>query len=252
MPPFQSLQSSCSHSPFRCSQFGRHEDPITKTLHGRCKPLADITDVFAFPDPNDASKVALVMDVRPLIPAGMYGKKALDPNVLYQFKIAGAASRTRTTPKRRSSSSRRSSTGTNQKITLYGTSAPNEVGTTKTLVKKTGTFDFGKVSTLDGGNIKVFVGPRRDPFFFDLAQFFKIVPDRNFMNHPSPPPPTATSFRFASKNEPIVLNGVSYGTAGSNGCIIANPHDISRPTTFCRSSSRCRRRCSSPLPDRLA
>ena len=71
--------------------------------------------------------------------------------------------------------------------------------------------------------------PRRDPFFFDLAQFFKIVPDRNFMNHPSPPPPTASSFRFASKNEPIVLNGVSYGTAGSNGCVIANPHDYLAP-----------------------
>ena len=70
------------------------------------------------------------------------------------------------------------------------------------------------------------MGPRRDPFFFDLAQFFKIIPDRNYMNHPYPPPPTATSFRFPSRNEKIVLNGVNYGTAGSNNCVIAQPMDL--------------------------
>ena len=120
------------------------------------------------------------------------------------------------------------STGSSQQVTLYGPAAPNEVGTTNTLVAKTGSFNFGKVATLDK-NIKVFVGPRRDPFFFDLAQFFKIIPDRNYMNHPHTPPATATSFRFASASQPIVLNGVSYGTAGSNGCVIKKPHDYLAP-----------------------
>ena len=78
-------------------------------------------------------------------------------------------------------------------------------------------------------NIQVFVGPRRDPFFFDLAQFFKIVPDRNYMNHPHTPPATATSFRFASAKQKIILNGVDYGTAGSNGCAIEKPHDYLAP-----------------------
>ena len=43
---------------------------------------------IAFPNPHNASRVALVMDIRPLIPAGMFSGIALDPNVLYQFKIA--------------------------------------------------------------------------------------------------------------------------------------------------------------------
>ena len=30
-----------------------------------------------------------------------------------------------------------------------------------------------------GGSIQVFAGAREDPFFFDLAQFLKILPDRN-------------------------------------------------------------------------
>jgi Domain of unknown function (DUF4331) len=43
---------------------------------------------------------------------------------------------------------------------------------------------------------KVFVGTRKDPFFFDLEQFFKIIPDRNYIVQPNPNPPfTVLSFR---------------------------------------------------------
>ena len=218
------LAFSVSLFSLRAARGSDHQDSPTVVAN----PLADITDVFAFPNPNDASKVALVMDVRPLIPAGMFKEKALDPNVLYQFKIANGIA----------SGNFSESTvvqfkagkpGPSQKITLYGPAAPNEVGTKNTLVAKTGLFAFGRVATLDHGNIKVFVGPRRDPFFFDLAQFFKIVPDRDYKNHPSPPPATANSFRFASRKQKIILNGVDYGTAGSNDCVIAKPHDYLAP-----------------------
>ena len=119
------------------------------------------------------------------------------------------------------------SSGTGQQITLYGPSKPNEVGTTNTLVKSTGTFGFNKVATLAGGKIKVFVGPRRDPFFFDLAQFFKIVPDRNYQNQPNPPPGTATSFSFATSGTAVKdIMGKPYGTAGKLGCVIGKPNDL--------------------------
>jgi hypothetical protein len=202
-----------------------HQDSPTVVSN----PLADITDVFAFPDPHDASKVALVMDVRPLIPSGMYNGIALDPKVLYQFKIANTGVTSSKFNENLVIQMQADSAGTGQKITLYGPAAPNEVGTTNTLVAKTGTFAFGKASKLDGGKIQVFAGPRRDPFFFDLAQFFKIIPDRDYKNQPSPPPPSASSFRFATKKQPIVLNGVSYGTAGSNDCKIAQPRDFLKP-----------------------
>jgi hypothetical protein len=202
-----------------------HQDSPTVVSN----PLADITDVFAFPDPHDATKVALAMDIRPLIPTGMTGGIALDPNVLYQFKIANAGVTSNKFNENLVIQFKADSAGTGQKITVYGPAAPNEVGTTNTTVAKTGTFVFGKASKLDSGKIQVFAGPRRDPFFFDLAQFFKIIPDRNYQNQPNPPPPTATSFRFASKSQPIVLNGVSYGTAGSNKCVIAQPKDLLKP-----------------------
>lgn len=214
------LAFSVSLFGLRAARGSDHQDSPTVVAN----PLADITDVFAFPDPNDASKVALVMDVRPLIPAGMYKDKALDPNVLYQFKVANGI-----TSGNFAESTvlqfKADSMGPSQHISLYGPAQPNEVGTKNTLVAKTGSFAFDKVTTLDHGKIVVFAGPRRDPFFFDLAQFFKIVPDRNYKNHPSPPPATATSFRFASRKQHIILNGVDYGTAGSNDCVIAKPHD---------------------------
>lgn len=190
-------------------------------------PLADITDVFAFPDPANASNVVLAMDVDPLIPSGMSGTAALDPNVLYQFKIAnGLASNNYN--ESMVIQLRATGTGPTQTITMYGPSTPNEVSTTNTLVASTGTFAFGQNATLPGG-IQAFVGPRRDPFFFDLAQFFKIVPDRNYKNQPTPPAATATSFNFSSAAQPIVLNGTSFGTAGTNGCVIGTPSDILVP-----------------------
>jgi hypothetical protein len=219
------LAFSISLYSFRAARASDHQDSPTVVAN----PLADITDVYAFPDPHDASRVALTMDVRPLIPSGMFGGIALDPKVLYQFKVANTGVTSGSFTENTVIQFTADSAGTGQKITLYGPAAPNEVGTVNTTVAKTGQFAFGKVSNLNNGKIKVFVGSRRDPFFFDLAQFFKIVPDRNYKNHPNPPPPTATSFRFASKSQPIVLNGVSYGTAGSNGCVIAQPKDYLKP-----------------------
>ena len=218
------LAFSMSLYSFKTARGSDHQDSPTVISN----PLADITDVYTFPNPHDASKVDLAMDVRPLIPSGMYSNIALDPNVLYQFKIANSGVTSGSFQEDTVVQFTANGTGTNQQITLYGPAKPNEVGTANTTVGKTGTFAFGKVASL-GSGIKVFVGPRRDPFFFDLAQFFKILPDRNYNNHPSPPPATATSFRFAKRSQKIILNGQDYGTAGSNKCVIAKPHDFLTP-----------------------
>jgi Domain of unknown function (DUF4331) len=215
------LAFSVSLFSFKAARGSDHQDSPTVVSN----PLADITDVYTFPDPKDASRVAMVMDVRPLIPSGMTAGIALDPNVLYQFKIANTGVAENTIKENAVVQFTADGTGTGQKITLYGPKAPNEVGTKNTTVSPTGTFAFNKVTTLKGG-IQVFVGPRRDPFFFDLSQFFKIIPDRNYMNQPNPPAPSASSFRFASKKQAITLNGTSFGTAGSNKCVISKPSDL--------------------------
>jgi hypothetical protein len=203
---------------FKAARGSDHQDSPTVVSN----PLADITDVFAMPDPKNAKNVVLIMDVDPLIPAGMTAGHALDPNVLYQFKIAtGIAGKNY--QESLVLQLKADKAGAGQKITLYGPAKPNEVGTADTIVGKTGTFDFNK--TVKIGKITAFVGPRREPFFFDLSQFFKILPDRNYMNHPNPPPATAASFRFAKPGQKIVLFGTNYGTAASNKCVIQKPVD---------------------------
>jgi hypothetical protein len=77
---------------------------------------------------------------------------------------------------------------------MYGPAAPAMVGTRSSWVGHSASFSFGRVSTMPGG-IKVFAGARREPFYLDLAQFFKIIPDRNYKNHPHVPSPTASCFR---------------------------------------------------------
>lgn len=169
------------------------------------RPGADITDLYVYPAPDNANNVVLTMDVNPLIPAGMSSQYSFDPTVLYQFKIASNVAN-KDYAEKTVLQFTASGTGSGQTLTMYGPAAPNEVGTANTLVKQTGTFTIGQKATI-GNGIQVFAGPRRDPFFFDLAQFFKIIPDRNAAYHANgatPPAPSATSF-----------NGFA---ANSNGC----------------------------------
>ena len=50
-------------------------------------PEGDITDVFAFLDPNDASKLVLMMNVNPFSVPGSNPTYRYSPDFLYQFKI---------------------------------------------------------------------------------------------------------------------------------------------------------------------
>ena len=143
---------------------------------------ADISDVFVFPatDPNN---VVFAMDVSPLTAAGMGTSTFFDPTLMWQFKISHQASGIEDQVIQFGVTG----TDTNQTITMYGPSAPNEVGTSNTFVSlKQGSFGFNNsLGTLANGTIKVFAGPRADPFAFDLFQFFTILPDRAYNSHKS-------------------------------------------------------------------
>jgi hypothetical protein len=145
------------------------------------QPGADITDLYVFPSPADPKRVELVMDVIPLIPAGMSGKYSLDPGVLYQFKFAHGPFGT-TAPADLAFQLMATGTGSSQTVTLYGQRG-NNVANPATLGTNLGTFPFNQPNgTWLNHGIEAFAGPRADPFFFDLFQFFKILPDRNYSN----------------------------------------------------------------------
>ncbi|GAC1418180.1 MAG: hypothetical protein NVSMB5_09400 [Candidatus Velthaea sp.] len=187
------------------------------------RPAADITDVFIYPA-SDPTRVVLQMDVDTnLTPSATLAQ--LDPSVLYQFKIAhGAKGGVEDTviqvlPQ---------GSGAGQTLNVYGPFTPSSTGTVSANGALTGSVPFNAPSgTLLSNGMNVFVGPRSDPFFFDLAQFFKIIPDRNIGNQPNPPPPLvqATGFRgfTAAFN---AANKTSCDTSPSNDFISTNKGNV--------------------------
>ena len=155
-----------------------HQD--TYNLATRSNTSADITDVFIFPSPSNPNNVVFAMDVSPLIPAGMGTSKFFDPSLMWQFKISHVAGG----PEDEVMQFGVTGTNASQLVTFYGPAKPNEVGTSNTFVKPTGTVTYNQNATLSNG-VQVFAGPRADPFFFDLFKFFSFLGDRNFQSHTS-------------------------------------------------------------------
>lgn len=150
---------------------------------------ADLTDLFVFESPTDPNNVVLVMDFDPLIVSGE--NRPFDPNVLYQFKIDNTGDSIEDVVLQFNVNG----TGSDQTVTVRGPSYPTTVGTESALLPENCTRTLNEAFTTNNG-LKVFVGSRKDPFFFDLEQFFKIIPDRNYSFQPNPSPPfQVLSFR---------------------------------------------------------
>ena len=158
-------------------------------------PRYDVNDVYAFPAQSEG-KIALVLGTSsPLTPAAtpsaVFG--TIDQE-LYQIKVDNNGDA------REDLVFQVTFTGTagNQVVTLRGPYAPNVVGATgNTLVtgKPVLSGPTNQILT-DSRGVKLFAGPRDDPFFIDLEQFFRILPDRRPSTGPLSKMPTpASSFR---------------------------------------------------------
>jgi hypothetical protein len=162
------------------------------------RPAADITDVYVYPATNPAF-VDLQMNVdTSLSPSSNLTQ--LDPGVLYQFKIAHSAKGGPGGPEDMVIQLLPQNNGANQAINVYGPFTPASTGPVSSAGPLSGTIPFttagsAATGTVLANGLRVFVGKRADPFFFDLAQFFMIIPDRDVANQPNPPAATATGFR---------------------------------------------------------
>jgi hypothetical protein len=168
-----------------------HQDSPTTVAH----PAADITDVFLYPAGDNPANVVLQMDVDPLLTPATAGQAALDPAVLYQFKIAHGAN---AGPEDMVIQVQASGAGPSQTVNVYGpftTSSPSTLATVNTGALA-GSVTFGSTTAAAFTNgLRVFAGPRADPFFFDLFQFFSFLPDRNAQTAGAPPH-APFSFKF--------------------------------------------------------
>src|SRR6266699_1243544 len=129
------------------------------TPDAELNPASDMTDVYAFPG-SSPDRTVLVLNSWAFITPAQTANTYFDPNLLYQFKIDN-----------------------------------NTDGVEDKVIQMT-----GNVNTVLGAaaGLQVFAGWRDDPFFIDLEQFFRIIPDRKPVTGPLaqlPDAPTASAFR---------------------------------------------------------
>ncbi|MEA2787336.1 MAG: hypothetical protein QOF71_3440 [Candidatus Eremiobacteraeota bacterium] len=160
-----------------------HQDSPTTVA----RPAADITDVFVYPAGDNPANVVLQMDLDPLLTPATAPAAALDPGVLYQFKIAHG---TNAGVEDMVIQLQASGAGASQTVNVYGPFTPSTTGVLSSVntAALAGSVAFGSATAAPLTNgMRVFVGPRADPFFFDLFAFFAFLPDRNYQTAGSAP-----------------------------------------------------------------
>lgn len=137
-------------------------------------PRMDINDVYAFPGAS-ADRIALVLTTSSPIVGGTLANASFDPNLLYQIKVDNTNDASEDLVLQVTFEG----TGTAQQVRVRGPVAPNQTGTMNSLLTS-GPEVVGAVNTNLGSAsaTQVFAGLRGDPFFIDLEQFFRIIPDR--------------------------------------------------------------------------
>jgi Domain of unknown function (DUF4331) len=157
-------------------------------------PASDLTDFYAFPGAT-AGNIVLVMDSWAFLTPAETPSVSFDPNLLYQFKIDNTGDAVEDLVFQVTFQG----TGANQTVQVRGPVAPPVVGAMQNTVSKAKPIISGPVNkVLTANGVTFFAGPRSDPFFIDLEQFFRILPDRKPVTGPLsalPNTPSASGFR---------------------------------------------------------
>jgi len=167
------------------------DDPLVEL-----NPAMDMTDVYAFPG-SSADRIALVLNSWPFITPAQATTTYFDSNLLYQFKVdnTGDAKEDRVIQVLFKG------TGASQTVEVRGPMAPPVVGAMNNRVADVAPVVSGPINQVIGSStgVQVFAGVREDPFFIDLEQFFRILPDRKPSGGTlSQLPSTATASAFRS------------------------------------------------------
>ena len=161
-------------------------------------PAMDMTDVYAFPG-SSPDRIALVLNSWAFLTPAQTPSTTFDPNLLYQFKVdnTGDAKEDKVIQ------IVFKGTGANQTVEVRGPVAPPVLGAMNNQLASADPVVSGPLNQVLGSptGVQVFAGAREEPFFIDLEQFFRILPDRK----PStgvlstlPDTATAGSFRTAA------------------------------------------------------
>ncbi|HEX7879839.1 MAG TPA: DUF4331 family protein [Candidatus Eisenbacteria bacterium] len=146
-----------------------HQDTPEVELNPKC----DINDVYAFPG-SSPSRICLVMTTSSPIAAGT-ANPSFDPDKLYQIKVDNTGDAVEDLVLQFIFTG----TGSGQMVALFGPAAPVATGARNRIINANATVSGSINSNLGAGdNVQLFAGLRDDPFFLDLEQFFRLLPDR--------------------------------------------------------------------------
>jgi hypothetical protein len=151
-----------------------HTDAPAVTGPGNTSLNNDVADLFAFQSPTDNSKMVFVLTWQGLMSPAKTAITTIPNNQLFEFNIDNNGDNVEDLVIQAKVQ--------DGKLRVYGPVAPASVGTASTIVT-TGPVTEGAVTTYGqdamvatGSNgIKAFIGPRDDPFFFDIARFKEIL-----------------------------------------------------------------------------
>jgi len=175
----------------RLARGSDHQDTPDVELN----PASDMTDVYAFPG-SSPDRTVLVLNSWAFITPAQTHNTYFDPNLLYQFKIDTNGDGIEDQVIQVTFNG----TGPGQTIEVRGPIAPPVAGAMGNTIATGAPSLTGAINTVLGsaGGMQVFAGWRDDPFFIDLEQFFRIIPDRKPVTgalSQLPDTPTATAFR---------------------------------------------------------
>lgn len=184
-----------SSSPARAAD---HRDAPVVDGNGE----GDITDVFAFLDPNDRTRVVFAMGVNPFAVPALNQSYRFSTGFLYQFKIDSTGDYVEDY----SVQVTFRDTAAGQAVHVrVGSTDPGSAGAVNTVMNDAAINVSGPVNTvLSGGGVQVYAGLRDDPFVLD-GQFFRIVAG------------TADVFRDIPTSPIGPLRGRKVGTNGQSG-----------------------------------
>lgn len=161
-------------------------------------PRMDINDVFAFPGSTEDRIAIVVTTQSPITPAGTAAAR-FDPNALYQIKIDNTGDAVEDLVMQFQFDDL---PGGGQRVALFGPVTPTSTGPNNRVARPlpdlVGNINSVLTSGAGATQMNLFAGPRDDPFYIDLEQFFRIIPDRRPSRGPLSmigPAPEASAFR---------------------------------------------------------
>jgi hypothetical protein len=135
----------------------------------------DITDYYAFESPENDDNIVFVINVQGLLAPSETGAASFDEDVMLELNIDNSSS------KDNMEDLVIQAMFEDGKVKVYGPTSPAEKGLSSTLMNSGNAVEamitsYGANPVTGSSNgMKVFAGPRDDPFFFDLNAYKAVI-----------------------------------------------------------------------------